>query len=346
MDVSGLRVGNYGTRFLLSGVDVFTRRGFLFPLRNKKGKAVLSAIKKLVEEAEKLGPIRRISSDKGREFYNRSVQAFFKEKEIKHTSPKTSVHANMVEAFNYSIQRLLYLHIATTGSSSYFKDISDLVSAYNNRYHRGIRMTPAEADQPSNHGKVLAIKLQELVDRHGEYFDYKRKRGSPKYPIDVGSLVLRVPKDQRATAFMKSYKDQFQNRVFEVVEKKTNLLQPLFALELMEKDGGPKRLSHWYYETELRKVNPGIDGDTFPRHRVLKTRLDKYRRPEVLLKFLDFSKAKYNCWMKRSLYNSYLGISAEKKVWGEKKKRGKKEEEGAPESYRSRLRPKTKKDDI
>ena len=251
IDMSGLRVGNLGVRFLLSGVDAFTKRGFLYPLRRKTGKAVLPAMKKLIEDAEKLAPVQRVSSDFGREFKNEHVQRLFKEKKIEHTHPRTSVHANMVEAFNYSIQRIIYLHMATTKSNSYVRDLPDILAAYNERYHRSILMTPAEAEMPKNHARVLALKLQDLVDRHGEQFWQRRKQGSKADGIDVGSLVLRVPKDRRGTAFMKSYKEQFQNQVFEVVEKKENLLHPLYTLEIMEKDGGPRRLKHKYYASEL-----------------------------------------------------------------------------------------------
>lgn len=41
VDVSNIAVANGGVRFLLSAVDVVSRRGFVEPLPNQSGEAVL-----------------------------------------------------------------------------------------------------------------------------------------------------------------------------------------------------------------------------------------------------------------------------------------------------------------
>ena len=65
-------------KYLLAVIDVFSKYGWLIPLKNKTGLTVSEAFKTLFKERKPL----YIWSDKGSEFYNRQVKELFKDNNI------------------------------------------------------------------------------------------------------------------------------------------------------------------------------------------------------------------------------------------------------------------------
>ena len=61
-------------KYLLAVIDVFSKYGWLIPLKNKTGVTVSEAFKTLFEERKPM----YIWSDKGSEFYNRQVKGIVK----------------------------------------------------------------------------------------------------------------------------------------------------------------------------------------------------------------------------------------------------------------------------
>ena len=59
-----------GFKYLLAFIDVFSKYGWLIPLKDKTGKSVASALKIIFEERKP----EKIWVDKGKEFYNKDVK--------------------------------------------------------------------------------------------------------------------------------------------------------------------------------------------------------------------------------------------------------------------------------
>ena len=59
---------NRGIRYLLTVIDVFSKYGWMLPLKDKTGNSVADALKEIFKKSKrKLG---KLWTDKGREFYN------------------------------------------------------------------------------------------------------------------------------------------------------------------------------------------------------------------------------------------------------------------------------------
>ena len=61
---------NLGVKYLLAVIDVFSKYGWLIPLKDKTGKSVASALKTIFGERKP----EKMWVDKGKEFYNKDVK--------------------------------------------------------------------------------------------------------------------------------------------------------------------------------------------------------------------------------------------------------------------------------
>ena len=61
---------NRGIKYLLAVIDVFSKYGWLIPLKDKTGKSVASALETIFEERKP----EKMWVDKGKEFYNKDVK--------------------------------------------------------------------------------------------------------------------------------------------------------------------------------------------------------------------------------------------------------------------------------
>ena len=70
VDMQAFAKFNRGVKYLLAVIDVFSKYGWLIPLKDKTGKSVASALKIIFKE-RKTG---KMWVDKGKEFYNKDVK--------------------------------------------------------------------------------------------------------------------------------------------------------------------------------------------------------------------------------------------------------------------------------
>ena len=61
---------NDGVTFLLLVIDIFSKYGWVIPLKNKEGKTVAEALKTIFKERKP----EKLWTDKGKEFYNKNVK--------------------------------------------------------------------------------------------------------------------------------------------------------------------------------------------------------------------------------------------------------------------------------
>ena len=69
-DMKAFEDYNDGYTFLLLVIDIFSKYGWIVPLKNKKGKTVAEALENIFEERKP----EKLWTDKGTEFYNKDVK--------------------------------------------------------------------------------------------------------------------------------------------------------------------------------------------------------------------------------------------------------------------------------
>ena len=83
-----------GVRYLLMVIDVFSKFGWIEPLRNKKAESIVEAFNKILKTGRKP---KYLWSDRGLEFYNKYFKKLFVEKGISLYSTKNEEKLSVVE---------------------------------------------------------------------------------------------------------------------------------------------------------------------------------------------------------------------------------------------------------
>ena len=71
VDMQAFSRFNRGVKYLLTVIDVFSKYGGMFPLKDKTGVSVAKALKEIFKQRKP----EKVWTDKGNEFYNKHVNA-------------------------------------------------------------------------------------------------------------------------------------------------------------------------------------------------------------------------------------------------------------------------------
>ena len=139
VDMQAFTKFNRGTKYLLAVIDVFSKYGWLVPLKNKTGKTVANALKKIIISGQKP---TKMWVDKGKEFYNKDVQGL-----VELYSTENEEKSSVVERWNRTMKEKMFKHFSANSTRVYISILDKLVEQYNNTKHSSIKMTPVEASK-------------------------------------------------------------------------------------------------------------------------------------------------------------------------------------------------------
>ena len=92
-------------KYLLVVIDIFSRCGWVQPLKDKSSNKTVKAFDKILTEGRKL---KHLHTDAGREFTSNSFQEYLKTKNIIHFTTHSEKQANYVECFIKTLKSKLY----------------------------------------------------------------------------------------------------------------------------------------------------------------------------------------------------------------------------------------------
>ena len=235
-DFCNLRQYNKGVKYLLVCVDVFSRLMAVEALLKKDSKHMLKALSNILEKPEFRG-VRRIFTDRGTEFYNKTIQNYLNKKHIKMYSVYSDMKASIVERAIRTLKHLLYRYMTQTNSLKYLEVLSKVVEVYNNTYHRTIKATPRVVH---NLRKIDDIRRQFKT----MYINNSLSHASISPRLKVGTYV-RLAK--RRNTFHKSFWPQNTEEIFKVAA--LNKEQFIPAYKIIDLSG--ENISGEFYEQEL-----------------------------------------------------------------------------------------------
>ena len=148
---------NRGVKYLLAVIDVFSKYGWLIPLKDKTGKSVASALKTIFKE-RKSG---KMWVDKGKEFYNKDVKDL-----ITLYSTENEEKASVVERWIRTMKEKMFKHFSANSTNVYIDVLPDLVKEYSNTRHSSIKMTPVQASKKENELTVWRNLYPEHLEIH------------------------------------------------------------------------------------------------------------------------------------------------------------------------------------
>ena len=129
---------NKGFRFLLCIIDIFSKFVWVVPLKDKKGVSIVNAFQKILDGSNRK-PIK-IWVDKGSEFYNNCFKKWLKDNDVEmcsiHNERKSVVTERFIRTFKIKICK----YMTSVSKNVYIDKLDNIVSKYNNTYHRTIKM--------------------------------------------------------------------------------------------------------------------------------------------------------------------------------------------------------------
>ena len=263
IDVSRLSRHNQGTKFLLTCIDVFSKKAWVVPIKDKTATSLVNAFESIPHSLPK-----HLQTDKGTEFLNRRFQQWLKSHKVHHfTTENEDIKASIVERFNRTLKSKLWRYFSRHDTLTYMDVLDSMVNVYNRTPHRSIGMAPD--DVSSGNKACVWFRL------YADPVAYKEPS------LRVGDSV-RISKARRA--FKKGYLPQWTEEIFTVVERRSTQ-PPTFVLA----DYSGEVLKGTFYPQELQKVSK--TDDVYRVEKILKRTKNR-----VYVKWQGYPD-KFNSWV-------------------------------------------------
>ena len=132
VDMQNVARYNDSYRYILTCIDVFSKRAFAVPLRDKRGPTLAAAFEKIFAEAVP----NMLQTDRGTEFLNSQVQDLFKKFNIHHYwSFNDDIKCAVVERFNRTLKTRMFRYFTARHTNRWIDVLQSFIKAYNNSYH-------------------------------------------------------------------------------------------------------------------------------------------------------------------------------------------------------------------
>ena len=258
---------NKGYRYLLMVLDVFSKYGWIVPLKDKKGETVTEAFKTILKEGRKP---QYLWVDKGKEYHNKHVKELLDKNKITLYSTENEEKSSVCKRWNRTIKSKMWKQFTVQGNTMYLDMLPKLVEQYNNTKHSSIKMTPVEASKKKNEGLVY-------FNLYGDMETLKQK---PKFKI--GDKV-RISKYKR-NVFDKGYTPNWTEEVFTV-----DKIQYTNPITYKLKDLRGEDIQGSFYELELLEAKQ----DVFRIDKIIRR---DYKKKQALVSWKGYSDD-FNSWI-------------------------------------------------
>ena len=236
---------NNGYKYILTIIDLYTKYAWAIPLKNKTAVTVRNAFEELFENSlNGHSPPKKLYTDNGSEFYNKTFKEFRDDNEIELYSTfnqpdersQGPSHNPVIERFNRTLKNMMYKKFTERGNRIWFDILDELMESYNNKIHRMIKMSPYEA---SKHPESIL----EIIQTHNN----ENLMMDEKIKFKVGDRV-RIFKWK--SKFEKGYTYKWSKEIF-IVDKVVDTKPVTYKL----RDLNDEDVLGRFYSNELTRTN-------------------------------------------------------------------------------------------
>lgn len=230
-DLRSLSKDNDGYCYLCCVIDCFSRFAWVVPLKRKTGQSLINTFKKIFKESRRQCQV--LNFDKGSEAVNQVFLNFLKSQNIKFFTSQNDTKAPIIERFQRTLKQYMWRYFTRHNTNRYIDVLDGLVSSYNNRYHRTIRMRPIDVTKKNE----LQVWRNIYGSEHVPVTKYKFKKDD----------FVRITKYKNI--FSKGYKAGWSDEVFVIFERFPRH-PPVYTI----KDLAGEPIIGSFYDFELQKV--------------------------------------------------------------------------------------------
>lgn len=257
---------NGGMKYILTVINIFSKKAYAHALKNKSAKEVTQAMKTVLNSMNH--PITNLHVDMGTEFYNKLMKKMLQRRNINMYSTYSVQKAAIVERFNRTLKNKMWKQFSLRGSYKWIDILESLIADYNNTRHRTIKMKPNDVNE-DNESELL----DDIYNRSVIEINRKSK-------FKVGDLV-RLSKYKHV--FEKGYTPNWTTEIFKIkVIQKT---KPITYL-LVDLNGQDIKGSVYAEELQLSKFP-----DLYLIEKIIRKKDDK-----LFVKWLGFDNT-HNSWI-------------------------------------------------
>ena len=224
-DMRSLNTYNKGVNYILVVIDIFSRFLQVSPLKRKDGVTVLNGLKSVLD-TNTFDGIRKLNTDSGREFYNKHVHGYLRNKNIAlYSTHSREIKASIAERVIRTLKGKIYRYMTHANTLKYLDVLHDIVNSYNNSPHRGLGggQTPAKVHKLNDDDEIKSqFDLMYKRDIHTR----RRSRSS----LAVGQAV-RIADSERNAVFRRGFTVQNTLEIFKVRKVDKKYYPPLYYLE-------------------------------------------------------------------------------------------------------------------
>jgi hypothetical protein len=164
IDFQDVATRNKGYSYILTIIDVFSKKAQAIPLKNKGSDEMVVAFGKAFKESKP----DVLKTDNGSEFINKDVENLFNKYDITHILNQAGNHKEMgnIEKFNQTLLNMLFKGFTDSSNLKWIDTLTDVVNIYNNTFNGAIKSTPNAYDHQKlanqNAEKALNAPLPKL----------------------------------------------------------------------------------------------------------------------------------------------------------------------------------------
>ena len=213
-----LKGSNDNISYLLVVIECFSRKIFVSPMEDKSSSNVLSHFRDIHSYISRTP--ESIYVDKGSEFNSSVFKSYCSDNGIKLIFSHSLNKASLVERSQRTLQGLMFKYMDYYETSRYINFLDEIVSTFNSKTNRTIKMSPNNAYQESNQNNVM---------KNLEIHYTKALTNKKRSKYNIGDKV-RIFKISKEGAFKKGYNPAFSEEIFTVYRIDKRLPQPRYFL--------------------------------------------------------------------------------------------------------------------
>lgn len=218
---------NRGMKYILTAINIFSKKAYAQPLKRKSGEAVTEAMETIIQS---LGhPIKHIHTDRGSDFYNAKMHSMLKRYNIHLYSTFSIMKAAICERFNRTLKSRMWKQFSLRGTHKWLDILPSILADYNNTKHSTIRMRPNDVNALNE--KELMLTAYNYTQQHQRTGAQRRRRKKQKVKFNVGDSV-RMSKYKHV--FEKGYTPNWTTEVF-TIRKVLHMTHPITYLLTIKK---------------------------------------------------------------------------------------------------------------
>lgn len=260
---------NNGYGYLLCVIDVYSRFGFIKPLKRKSAIEVTTEFEKILLTTNRR-PLK-LQTDLDKSYMGHTFQKMLRRYDITHFQTSSDLKATLVERFIRTIVTKIYKLISLRQSFKFIDQLENIIYGYNHSIHSSIGVTPSQVNKSTK--RTLWIK------QHTR--NVKKTPTPPKFQLGDNVRISRYKR-----LFRKGYLPQFSEEIFIIAH--VNRGRPN-SYSLSDLNG--ERIDGTFYEEELNHF-PLTKNTLFLIDKIIKKEKNK-----ILVSWKGYP-PEFNSWVK------------------------------------------------